>query len=105
MKKVLLVVLIMGGILITMTGCDNKIATSDELNDVNNKIIEYFQSSNAEYDNLSFNYVDVTNKKVVVGLLDNSKEQQEKFRKSVVDSDFIEFVKGEKLMNHDDYKK
>lgn len=83
----------------------NNDVTEEQLNNVNDKIIKYFMSSNVKYDNLSFNYVDLTNKKVVVGLYDNSKEQQDKFRKLVVDSELIEFIKGEKMMFENDYEK
>ena len=33
--------------------------SESELNDINNRIIKYFKSSNAEYDNLGFNYVEI----------------------------------------------
>lgn len=46
-----------------------KIAINDELNNINEKIISYFISDNAEYDNLSFNYIDTTNNVIVVGLI------------------------------------
>ena len=72
----------------------------DELNRINNKIIEYFSSDNVEYDNLSFNYVDEENEVVVVGLLDNRKEQQDNFRKIVVDSEFIKFIQGNSNVDH-----
>ncbi len=101
MKKIVLtvacVVMILG-----LTGCDksNTEVSETELNKVNEQIIEYFSSENVEYDNLSFNYVDLTNKKVVVGLIDNSKKQQDKFKKLVINSKFIEFVKGENLIDY-----
>lgn len=101
MKKIVLtvacVVMILG-----LTGCDksNTEVSETELNKVNEQIIEYFSSENVEYDNLSFNYVDLTNKKVVVGLIDNSKKQQDKFKKLVTNSKLIEFVKGENLIDY-----
>ncbi len=101
MKKIVLtvacVVMILG-----LTGCDksNTEVSETELNKVNEQIIEYFSSENVEYDNLSFNYVDLTNKKVVVGLIDNSKKQQDKFKKLVINSKLIEFVKGENLIDY-----
>mgnify|MGYP004494001627 FL=1 len=50
----------------------------DELNRVNDKIIEYFQTNGViEYDNYSYNYVDVEKMVVVVGLVDNSEKEQE----------------------------
>ena len=101
MKKIVLtvacVVMILG-----LTGCDksNTEVSETELNKVNEQIIEYFSSENVEYDNLSFNYVDLTNKKVVVGLIDNSKKQQDKLKKLVINSKLIEFVKGENLIDY-----
>lgn len=101
MKKIVLtvacVVMILG-----LTGCDksNTEVSETELNKVNEQIIEYFSSENVEYDNLSFNYVDLTNKKVVVGLIDNSKKQQDKFKKLVINSKLIEFIKGENLIDY-----
>lgn len=69
------------------------------MQNVNNKIIEYFQTNGViDYDNYIFNYVDEENKVVVVGLLDNSEKEQEKFKKTIIDSDLIRFVKGEKLV-------
>lgn len=105
MKRMILTILLCGVMVLGITGCGKSTTevSTDELNDVNNQIIEYFSSSNVEYDNLSFNYVDLTNKKVIVGLQDNSKEQQDKFRKLVIDSELIEFIKGDKLMDADDY--
>lgn len=66
----------------------------DELNTINNKIIEYFSSDNVEYNNFSFNYIDEENNVIVVGLIDNSKEEQEKFKEEVIDSELIKFVQG-----------
>lgn len=53
----------------------------------------------SSYPNYTFNYVDEEKRVVVVGLLDNSKSKQKEFRKKVVDSNLIEFVKGEKLID------
>ena len=65
------------------------------LNEINDKIIEYFQTDNHEYKNLSHNYVDEKERVVVVGLLENTKEQQNKFRELVIDSEYIRFEKGD----------
>lgn len=73
-----------------------------QLNDVNEKIKKYFSSDIVEYYNLSFNYVDLAKKRVIVGLYNNDEKQQEKFKKLVVDSELIEFVQGEnKLEDYD----
>lgn len=76
--------------------------------DVNDYIINYLE--NNKLPNFVFNYVDEDKKKVIVGLIDNSKENQEKFIKLVftnccgskyIDTlyaqNVIEFVKSEKL--------
>ncbi len=101
MKKKILNTLLFIIIIISVTGC-NKIAniSEEQLNNINDKIIAYFSSDNAEYNNLSFNYVDTINKKVVVGLLNNSKEEQERFKKLVVDSEYIVFIEGVKLIDN-----
>lgn len=67
------------------------------LNKINDQIIQYFQTDNHEYRNLAHNYVDEKERVVVVGLLENTKEQQDKFRKLVIDSEYIRFEKGEEI--------
>lgn len=75
---------------------DSTLVSLQELDNVNNKIIEYFTYNSVnEYDNYSYNYVDYENNVVIVGLIDNSYEKQEEFRKLVVDSPFIKFEMGE----------
>ena len=101
MKKKILNTILFMVIIISVTGCNKTANISEEqLNNINDKIIAYFSSDNAEYNNLSFNYVDTINKKVVVGLLNNSKEEQERFKKLVVDSEYIVFIEGGKLINN-----
>lgn len=84
-------------LLLIIPGCKKRVASIEELERVNNKIIEYMKDSS--YPNYTFNYVDEEKRVVVVGLLDNSKSKQKEFRKKVVDSNLIEFVKGEKLID------
>ncbi len=86
-------------------GCKKKEASLEELNEVNDKIIAFFTGNLSQYENYSFNYVDETNHKVVVGLLENTSEWQEKFLELVVRSPYIEFVKGEALKDEKDFKK
>ena len=101
MKKKILNTILFMVIIISVTGCNKTANISEEqLNNINDKIIAYFSSDTAEYNNLSFNYVDTINKKVVVGLLNNSKEEQERFKKLVVDSEYIVFIEGGKLINN-----
>lgn len=71
-----------------------------ELSKVNDQIIAYFQNPDVAYDNYSYNYVDEQNKVVVVGLLNNTKEEQDRFKEIVVNSDYIKFVKGERLKDY-----
>ena len=96
MRRIILVfsVIFLGIITIT-TGCsrDEK-ASIGELNKINDEIIEYFQIHD-NYSNFSYNYVDEANLVVVVGLVNNSKEEQSWFRKNVVDSKYIKFEQGE----------
>lgn len=101
MKNKLLIIIICGIIVLGVAGCSSKKEISKEdLQNINNKIIEYFQTNGVEnYDNYIFNYVDEEYNVVVVGLLDNRKEEQEKFKKTIVDSNLIRFVKGERLVN------
>lgn len=84
-------------LLLIIPGCKKRVASIEELERVNNKIIDYMKDSS--YPNYTFNYVDEEKRVVVVGLLDNSKSKQKDFRKKVVDSNLIEFVKGEKLID------
>ncbi|MCI9280099.1 MAG: hypothetical protein HFJ02_04810 [Bacilli bacterium] len=86
-------------------GCKKKEVSLEELNEVNDKIIAFFTENLSQYENYSFNYVDETNHKVVVGLLDNNLEWQEKFLELVVRSEYIQFVKGEALKDEKDFKK
>lgn len=107
MKKTILTILLCGVMVLGLTGCGNSKSEvlKKDLDSVNDKIIEYFQTNGVkDYENYTFNYVDEENKVVVVGLLDNSKEEQERFKKIIVDSNLIKFVKGEKLIDEDQNK-
>lgn len=89
--------LICGILFLGLIGCNKEKEVSlNELNDINDKIIAYFQQKSVDkYKNFSYNYVDENNKVVIVGLVDNSKEQQEWFKKNVVNSKYIKFEQGE----------
>lgn len=105
MKKTLFTVLICGIMVLTLTGCGSKNddvnnVSIDELNDINNKIIFYFNDNGTSiYDNYSYNYVDENDMVVIVGLVDNSEEEQEWFRKNIVDSKYIRFEQGNHPVN------
>lgn len=102
MKKIILNILFIVSVLLVFAGCNKnkeEIEKAD-LESVNNKIIEHFKKNNVlNYENFIFNYIDEENNVVVVGLLDNSSDEQAKFKKDVVDSNLIKFVKGNKLVN------
>lgn len=93
MKKILVILCLL------LVGCSS--VSNEKLDAINNDIIIYL--SNNQYDNLVFNYVDYEDKKIVVGLLDNSIEKQEDFKEKIVDSKYIKFVQSELL--NDDVKK
>ena len=93
MKKVLIIIMFICMIGI-ITGCDSDEVSLKELNDINDKITEFYINNNDKAGNLGSHYVDEENKVVVVELIDNSSEEQEKFRKEVVDSEYIKFVQG-----------
>ena len=97
MKKTILTILICGFMILGLTGCETKTDVSiEELNNINNKIIDYFQQNGTEmYNNYSYNYVDEKNKVVIVGLVDNSSEEQKWFKENIVNSKYIKFEQGE----------
>lgn len=95
-------IILLGLIIIILTGCttDNNKPSLSELSEINDKIIAYFQSGNVEYTNYSYNYVDEANRQIVVGLLNNSKEEQDKFKELIVNSEYITFRKAEPNYNY-----
>ena len=101
MKKIILTILLCGIVVLGLTGCETKTNVSvEELNNINNKIIDYFQKNGTEKcNNYSYNYVDEKNKVVIVGLIDNSKKEQKWFKKNIVNSKYIKFEQGEKSKN------
>lgn len=108
MKKKVIVGLLITVMCFILVGCRNNEINGGtlknkktELDKINNKIIEYFSTDNVPLkDNIGFNYVDMTNNIVIVGLKDNGKEQQEKFKELVVDSKYIKFVQGENFVEY-----
>lgn len=101
MKKTIFNILMCGVIVLEITGCvKEKDVSVDELNSINDKIIEYFQTNGTEkYENYSYNYVDEEDKLVIVGLVDNSIEQQEWFKHNIVNSKYIKFEQGNPVIN------
>ena len=99
MKKILTIVLCVVMLVVT-TGCNNEEVGVKELKKINDKITEFYINNNDTAGNLGSHYVDEENKVVVVELINNSKEEQEKFRKEVIDSEYIKFVQGSQQDNH-----
>ena len=84
-----------------VVGCTTSKKTKlDELNNINDIITKYFLNSEVDNRNYSYNYVDIEKEVIVVGLINNSKAEQERFKKNVVDSKYIRFEKGERQRNH-----
>ncbi len=108
MWKKILVFLMIGVTMASIVGCKNNSVsvTEEDLEKVLQEIDNYYQSDKYKVDDysMSFYYMDLTNMKVVVGLMDNSKEQQEGFKKNVVNSEYITFVQGRKLVDLKDYE-
>lgn len=89
---------------------DNKLTLNPV--EVNDYIINYFYFKNNANSNLSYNYVDTEKDKVIVGLLNNSKEKQEEFInevfshccgsiyiKNLKEQNIIIFEQGEQLID------
>lgn len=69
----------------------------EDLENVNDRIIKYFSNENIVNDILSANYIDVINNTVIVELKNNTIEEQEWFKKNVVNSNLIKFIKGDSI--------
>ena len=96
MRRIILVFSVIFLCIITITtGCGReKNVSIDELNKINDKIIEYFQTHD-DYSNFRYNYVDESNLVGVVGLVDHRKEAKFWFKKNVVDEKDIKCEQGE----------
>lgn len=81
-----------------------------ELNEINDKLVEYFSSENADISNLGSHYVDTFNNVVVVELLDNGHAKvselknavfsSNQYRAKTLDSDVIVFTTGKQQNNN-----
>lgn len=91
MKKIFLTILIS---LLIITGCGNntKEPSISELKQLQQKIEE--KLDNITYDNLASYGIDEENKKVVIELVNNTKEEQDWFKENITDSPYIEFKQG-----------
>ena len=95
-KKIVLIMLLGLLVILLIIGwCNIKNKRIDnQLVEINNSITDYFLMDNIEYTNLSFNYIDSSQNKVIVGLYENTKEQQNEFKRIVVNSNLIVFIDG-----------
>ena len=97
MKRKLLLSLFAILACVILVGC-KKIEVSKNnstLNDVYNKVGEYFGNEDIDRSNLGAYYIDNEKKLVIVVLVDNSEIKQEDFKKNVkVDSKYLKFVQG-----------
>ena len=100
-KKIVLIMLLGLLVILLIIGwCNIKNKRIDnQLVEINNSITDYFLMDNIEYTNLSFNYIDSSQNKVIVGLYENTKEQQNEFKRIVVDSKLIVFVDSKGIDN------
>ena len=103
MRKIICALFLCSIIILVVISCKIKKEVSiDELNNINDEIIGYFnRNGTKKYDNFSYNYVDEKEKVVVVGLIDNSKKEQKWFSKNIVDSKYLRFEKAKRM--EDDY--
>lgn len=91
MKKILLTLLMS---LLIITGCGNntKEPSMSELKQLQQKIEE--KLDNITYNNLASYGIDEENKKVIIELVNNTKEEQDWFKENITDSPHIEFKQG-----------
>ncbi len=91
MKKILLTLLMS---LLIITGCGNntKEPSMSELKQLQQKIEE--KLDNITYNNLASYGIDEENKKVIIELVNNTKEEQDWFKENITDSPYIEFKQG-----------
>ncbi len=95
MKKNIFIGMIAIIICFTLVGCGSNKGNDTELKESYNKIGEYFGNESLDRSNLGAYYLDEEKNKIVVVLVNNSKEQQEKFKEiTKVDSKYIVFVQG-----------
>lgn len=95
MKKKILGILICGILILGIAGCSNNVRDVSilELRELQEQITTKV-SEQDDYNNFASCSVDEDNKVVVVELIDNSEEQQEWFKKNILDSNYIKFKQG-----------
>lgn len=96
MRRKILIILISLLIILGGTGCIQK--SSKNINSLNNSINEYF-TWNPQYigNPYVYNYVNENENVIVVGLLNNTKEEQKWFKKAVLNSKYVKFEKAKNV--------
>ena len=85
------------------SGCEKAEITEKDLEKDYNKINEYYLE-NETNENFVFTYIDLSNKKVVVGLEENTLDAQNKFKENVIDSKNVVFVSVKNYKDKNDYE-
>ena len=85
------------------SGCEKAEITEKDLEKDYNKINEYYLENETD-ENFVFTYIDLSNKKVVVGLEENTLDAQNKFKENVIDSKNVVFVSVKNYKDKNDYE-
>ena len=85
------------------SGCEKAKITEKDLEKDYNKINEYYLENETD-ENFVFTYIDLSNKKVVVGLEENTLDAQNKFKENVIDSKNVVFVSVKNYKDKNDYE-
>ena len=85
------------------SGCEKAEITEKDLEKDYNKINEYYLENETD-ENFFFTYIDLSNKKVVVGLEENTLDAQNKFKENVIDSKNVVFVSVKNYKDKNDYE-
>lgn len=96
MKKKIITILLCSFLVI---GCGRQNNIKEiSLEEVNIKIEEYFENENNDRTNLVYNYIDLDNNTIIVGLVDNSKEKQDEFLNLIFDKNTIKYIKDKSFV-------
>lgn len=96
MKKKIITIILCSFLVI---GCGKKNNIKEiSLEEVNIKVEEYFVDENNDRNNLVYNYIDLDNNTIIVGLIDNSKEKQDEFLNAIFDKETIKYIKDKSFI-------
>lgn len=96
MKKYILAIILFFSILLVTGGCEKQTKDKpDNLDDTYKAISYYFSNSKVDKSNLGAFYIDKENNIIIVELVENTSENQEKFLKLInIDKQYIKFIQG-----------